>query len=470
MRNMSDKKIPMPEQDPHIRNHNFDEVATGYESDMAVEEAFRCLQCKHAPCVKGCPVNVQIPEFIKQIQEGEFEGAYRKIAETNLLPAICGRVCPQEKQCEKYCVRGRKGEPVGIGYLERFAADKHMEASRENRTKDTNIEKEQSKNKKVAIIGSGPAGLTCAADLAKKGYDVTIFEAFHTPGGVLVYGIPEFRLPKALVEEEINYLKDLGVRIETNCVIGRTITLEELKEMGFEAFFIGVGAGLPNFMNIPGENYNGVYTSNEFLTRINLMKAYRFPDYDTPVNIGERVAVIGGGNVAMDSARCAKRLGAKEVYIIYRRGMEEMPARVEEVHHAKDEGIIFKTLTNPVRILGDDKGTVKALECVTMELGEPDESGRRTPKVMPDSNYIFDVDNVIIAVGQTPNPLIAKTTEGLETNKKGCIVVEEDTGKTSLEGIYAGGDIVTGAATVILAMGAGKKAAESIDRYFCDNE
>lgn len=469
MINKSNEKVPMPEQEPEIRNNNFEEVATGYEDNMAVDEANRCLQCKHAPCMKGCPVNVQIPEFIKQIQEGDFEAGYRTIAETNLLPAICGRVCPQEKQCEKYCVRGIKGEPVGIGYLERFAADKHIAVKKKNKDKEKALTPDYKKDKKVAVIGSGPAGLTCAADLAKKGYKVTIFEAFHTPGGVLVYGIPEFRLPKALVKEEINTLTDLGVEIEMNCVVGKTITIDELKEKGYEAFFIGVGAGLPNFMKIPGENLNGVYTSNEYLTRINLMKAYQFPDYDTPVNVGNRVAVIGGGNVAMDSARCAKRLGAKEVYIIYRRGIEEMPARVEEVHHAKEEGIIFETLTNPVKITGDDKGTVKALECVRMELGEPDESGRRSPKEIPGSNFVFDVDNVIIAIGQTPNPLIAKTTEGLNINKKGCIVIEEETGKTSLEGVYAGGDIVTGAATVILAMGAGKKAAEAIDNYFSDD-
>lgn len=459
MPDMSLKKVKMPEQDPEIRSRNFKEVALGYDEEMAVSEAQRCLNCKTRPCVAGCPVNVQIPEFIKLVGERDFEGAYAKIRETNSLPAICGRVCPQETQCEQLCVRGKKGEPVGIGRLERFAADWYM-ANREN-----TVNKVEKNGKKVAVIGSGPAGLTCAGDLAKKGYEVTIFEAFHVPGGVLMYGIPEFRLPKALVQKEIETVKSLGVNIMTNMVIGKVLSLSELEKEGFEAVFIGSGAGLPSFMGIPGENLNGVYSANEFLTRINLMKAYRFPEYDTPVRVTENVAVIGGGNVAMDAARCARRLGAKNVYIVYRRSEAEMPARLEEVHHAKEEGIIFRLLTNPTRIIGTDDGWVKGMECIEMELGEPDASGRRRPVPKKGSEHILDVETVVIAIGQSPNPLIKSTTPGLETQKWGGIIVEEETGATSLEGVYAGGDAVTGAATVILAMGAGKKAAKAIDEY-----
>ncbi|AGC67549.1 NADPH-dependent glutamate synthase [Thermoclostridium stercorarium subsp. stercorarium DSM 8532] len=459
MPNMSLKKVQMPEQDPNVRNKNFKEVALGYTEEMAVEEAKRCLNCKNRPCVSGCPVNVKIPEFISLIAEGRFEEAYLKIKETNNLPAICGRVCPQENQCEKYCVRGKKGEPVGIGRLERFAADWYM-AHREPETPEI-----PKNNKKVAVIGSGPAGLTCAADLAKMGYSVTIFEAFHTPGGVLMYGIPEFRLPKDLVQREIDIVKKLGVEIKTNMVVGKSVTIDELMEEGYEAIFIGSGAGLPNFMGIPGENLNGVYSANEFLTRINLMKAYLYPEVDTPIKVGRNVAVVGGGNVAMDAARSAKRLGAENVYIVYRRSEAEMPARLEEIHHAKDEGIIFKFLTNPVRILGTDDGWVKGMECIEMELGEPDKSGRRRPIPKKGSEHVIDVDTVIIAIGQSPNPLIKSTTPGLKTHEWGGIVVDEETGATSIPGVFAGGDAVTGAATVILAMGAGKKAAAAIDRY-----
>ena len=459
MPNMSPKKVPMPEQDPNVRNKNFLEVALGYTEEMAKEEAQRCLQCKHKPCVQGCPVNVQIPDFIKLVAEGKFEEAYEKIRETNSLPAICGRVCPQETQCEQLCVRAKKGEAVGIGRLERFVADWYMANVK---PKESKIEK---LNKKVAIVGSGPAGISCAGDLAKMGYDVTIFEAFHTPGGVLMYGIPEFRLPKELVQKEIDTVKKLGVEIKTNMVIGKVFTLDELMTEGYEAIFIASGAGLPNFMGIEGENLNGVYSANEFLTRINLMKAYKFPDCDTPVKVGKSVAVIGGGNVAMDAARSAKRLGAENVYIIYRRSESEMPARLEEVHHAKEEGIIFKLLTNPVKIIGTDDGWVKGMECVEMELGEPDASGRRKPVQKPNSEHVIDVDTVIVAIGQSPNPLITSTTPGLDTQKWGGIVAHEETGATSKIGVFAGGDAVTGAATVILAMGAGKNAAKAIDQY-----
>ena len=459
MPNMSLCKCKMPEQDPNIRNRNFHEVALGYTGEMAVEEAQRCLQCKNKPCIAGCPVNVQIPEFIKLMAEERFEEAYEKIRETNSLPAICGRVCPQETQCEQLCVRTKKGESVAIGRLERFAADWFM-ANRENR-----IEPSVKKNNKVAVVGSGPAGLTCAGDLAKMGYDVTIFEAFHVPGGVLMYGIPEFRLPKALVQKEIDTVKMLGVKIMTNMVIGKVLSLDELMDEGYEAIFIGSGAGLPSFMGIPGENLNGVYSANEFLTRINLMKAYKYPDCDTPVKIGRNVAVVGGGNVAMDAARCAKRLGAENVYIVYRRSEAEMPARLEEIHHAKEEGIIFKLLTNPVKVLGTEDGWVKGMECSEMELGEPDSSGRRRPVAKPGSEHVIDLDTVVIAIGQSPNPLIKSTTPGLETQKWGGIIVEEETGATSKKAVYAGGDTVTGAATVILAMGAGKKAAKAIDEY-----
>ena len=460
MPNMRNTKNPMPEQAPQERVHNFKEVALGYTEEMAIDEAKRCLGCKHRPCVTGCPVNVRIPEFIAHVQKGDFAAAYEVIRMTNALPAVCGRVCPQETQCEQLCVRGKNGEPVAIGRLERFAADWAME---HGLTDQTPAEKN---GKKVAVVGSGPASLTCAGDLAKLGYEVTIFEALHTPGGVLMYGIPEFRLPKALVTREIEQIKQLGVTIETNRVVGRSFTVEELmKEYGFQAVFVGSGAGLPNFQNIPGENLNGVYSANEFLTRINLMKAYDYPHYDTPVRVGSRVAVIGGGNVAMDAARSAQRLGAGEVTIVYRRGEEEMPARQEEIHHAKEEGIIFRLLTNPVGILGDEKGNVRAMTCVEMELGEPDASGRRRPQPKPGSAFTLDVETVIVAIGNSPNPLIKKTTPGLETQKWGGIVADEETGRTSIEGVWAGGDTVTGAATVILAMGAGKKAAKDIDEY-----
>lgn len=459
MPNMSLEKVKMPEQDPKERSKNFLEVALGYTEEMAKEEAQRCLNCKTKPCIAGCPVNVQIPEFIKLVAEGKFEEAYLKIRETNSLPAICGRVCPQETQCEQLCVRGKKGEPVAIGRLERFVADWYM-ANREQK-----VEKGEKKNKKVAVIGSGPAGLTCAGDLAKKGYDVTVFEAFHAPGGVLMYGIPEFRLPKELVQKEIDTVKQLGVEIKANMVIGKVSTLDELMEEGYEAIFIGTGAGLPSFLGIPGENLNGVYSANEFLTRINLMKAYKFPECDTPIKIGKNVAVVGGGNVAMDAARSAKRLGAENVYIVYRRSEKELPARLEEVEHAKEEGIIFKLLTNPKRILGTEDGWVKGMECIEMELGEPDSSGRRRPVPKPGTEHVIDVETVVIAIGQSPNPLIKASTPDLKTQSWGGIITDEETGATSKEGVYAGGDAVTGAATVILAMGAGKKAAKAIDEY-----
>jgi len=461
MANMSLNKVKMPEQDPQVRNKNFLEVALGYTEEMAKEEAERCLNCKNKPCVNGCPVNVQIPDFISLIKEGDFQGAYDKISETSALPAICGRVCPQENQCEKYCVRGIKGESVGIGRLERFVADWAMKNS------TAKIDKAPSNGKKVAVVGAGPASLTCAGDLAKLGYDVTVFEAFHKAGGVLVYGIPEFRLPKQdIVQKEIDKLKDLGVKIELNVVIGKSINIDELmNEEGFSAVFVGSGAGLPKFMNMPGENLNGVYSANEFLTRINLMNAYRWPEADTPITIGKNVAIVGGGNVAMDAARCAKRLGAENVYIVYRRSEEEMPARLEEVHHAKEEGIIFKMLTNPIEVEGNEEGWVTGLKCVEMELGEPDASGRRRPVEKADSEYVIPMDTVVIAIGQSPNPLIKNTTEGLETQSWGGIITDEATGATSIPGVYAGGDAVTGAATVILAMGAGKAAAKAIDEY-----
>ncbi len=457
MANMSLTKVKMPEQDPNVRNKNFEEVALGYTAEMAVEEATRCLGCKHKPCVSGCPVNVKIPEFIKLVAEGDFKGAYNKITETNALPAVCGRVCPQENQCEGKCVRGIKGEPVAIGRLERFVADWAMA------NVDEKVEKPTSNGHKVAVVGAGPASLTCAGDLAKKGYQVTILEAFHVAGGVLMYGIPQFRLPKEIVQKEISKLKDLGVDIETNMVTGKVVSVDELFEEGYEAVFIGSGAGLPSFMHIPGENLNAVYSANEFLTRINLMKAYK-EEYDTPIKKSQRVAVVGGGNVAMDAARCAKRLGA-DVHIVYRRSEAELPARAEEVHHAKEEGIVFNLLTNPVEILGDENGWVQGIKCVEMELGEPDESGRRRPVVKEGSEFVIDVDCVIMSIGTTPNPLIKSTTKGLETNKKGCIIADEETGKTTKEGVFAGGDAVTGAATVILAMGAGKKAAAAMDEY-----
>ena len=462
MPNMSLTKVPMPEQDPNVRNKNFLEVAMGYTEEMAMEEASRCLNCKNKPCVSGCPVNVRIPEFVAKVAEGKFEEAYEIITSTNSLPAISGRVCPQENQCEGKCVRGIKGESVSIGRLERFCADYHMKHS------DAKAVKPQSNGKKVAVVGAGPSGLTCAGDLAKKGYEVTVFEAFHTAGGVLVYGIPEFRLPKAIVKKEVANLQDLGVEVKTNMVIGRVLSVDELFEMGYKAIFIGSGAGLPSFMGIEGEDLIGVYSANEYLTRTNLMKAY-LDDYDTPIIKSKSVAVVGGGNVAMDAARCAKRLGAENVYIVYRRGMEEMPARKEEVHHAMEEGIIFKNLNNPVKILGDENGRVRAMECIEMELGEPDASGRRKPIAKEGSNFELPVDTVIMSIGTSPNPLIRSTTPGLDTNKRGCLVVNEDTMQTTREGVYAGGDAVTGAATVILAMGAGKQAAQSIDEYLSKN-
>ena len=457
MPNMRLTKLPAREQAPEIRNCNFEEVSQGYDEAMAVDEAKRCLNCKHKPCIAGCPVNVRIPEFIQLVIEEKFMEAYEVIRSTNALPAVCGRVCPQETQCEEKCVRGIKGEPVGIGRLERFVADYAMAHGAPP------VKPLPDNGKKVAIVGSGPAGLTCAGDLRKLGYEVTIFEALHTPGGVLVYGIPEFRLPKQLVRDEIKTLTDIGVKIETNMVVGRSITLDELlEEEGYSAIFVGSGAGLPRFQGIPGENLNGVYSANEFLTRINLMKAYHFPESDTPVQVGKNAAVVGGGNVAMDAARSAKRLGAENVYIVYRRGEAEMPARVEEVHHAKEEGIIFKMLTNPTEILGDENGYVKAMTCVEMELGEPDASGRRRPVVKKGSEHTIDVETVVIAIGNSPNPLIKNTTPGLATEKWGGIIVDEATGLTSRPHVYAGGDTVTGAATVILAMGAGKTAAAAI--------
>ncbi len=460
MPNMSLYKVPMPEQEPSVRNQNFDEVSLGYTEEMAAEEAKRCLKCNNPLCMNGCPVQVKIPEFIGLVAEGRFEDAYHKIYESSSLPAVCGRVCPQENQCEKYCVRGKKGEPVAIGRLERFVADWYMKHGKPS------FHQFIPNGKKVAVVGGGPAGLTCAGDLAKLGYQVTVFEAFHTPGGVLVYGIPEFRLPKEIVKKEIDSLKSMGVTFMTDMVIGKVLSLDELiKEEGFDAVFIGTGAGLPGFLGIEGESLNGVYSANEFLTRINLMKAYRFPDYDTPIHLGKHVVVVGGGNVAMDAARSAKRLGAESVTVVYRRGREEMPARLEEIHHAEEEGILFRLLCNPVEILGDEDGWVRQIRCTEMELGEPDASGRRRPVVKPDSEFLLDADDVIVAVGQTPNPLMKSTTEGLVTNQRGCIVAEEETGQTSLEGIYAGGDAVTGAATVILAMGAGKKAARAIHEY-----
>lgn len=458
MANMSPKKNEMPTQAAEARRTNFTEVALGYTEEQALDEAARCLNCKHKPCVKGCPVEIDIPEFIGYINAHDYEGAYQSISKYSSLPAVCGRVCPQETQCEKHCVRAIKGESVGIGRLERFAADWHRA--------NTNApqEKPASNGHRCAVIGSGPAGLTCAGELAKKGYEVTIFEAFHLAGGVLVYGIPEFRLPKAIVQEEIDGLKELGVKIETGMVIGKVLSVDELFEQGFEAVFIGSGAGLPSFMKIPGENLKGVYSANEFLTRVNLMKAY-LPGSDTPIQQAKRVAVVGGGNVAMDAARCALRLGAKEVSIVYRRSFEELPARKEEVEHAEEEGIVFRLLNNPVEILGDETGSVSGIKCVEMVLGEPDDSGRRRPVAKPGSEFILPVDSVIMAIGTSPNPLIRSTTPGLETQKWGGIIADEATGETSKEGVFAGGDAVTGAATVILAMGAGKAAARAMDSY-----
>ncbi len=458
--NMSPTKNPMPEQEPLVRNKNFEEVALGYTPEMAMDEATRCLQCKKPLCVSGCPVNVRIPEFIAKVAAGEFEEAYQIVTSTNSLPTVCGRVCPQENQCEGKCIRGVKAESVGIGRLERFVADWHAAHAGE----DAVVEKPQPNGHKVAVVGSGPAGLTCAGDLARMGYDVTVYELFHKAGGVLVYGIPEFRLPKAIVAREVAGLEKLGVKVVTDAVIGQAISVDELlKEEGFDAVFLGSGAGLPRFLGIPGESLLGVYSANEYLTRINLMKAYR-DDYDTPIKHHKRVAVVGAGNVAMDAARCAKRMGAEKVYIVYRRGMEEVPARKEEVHHAMEEEVEFQLLTNPVEVLGDEGGHVIGIKCIKMELGEPDEKGRRRPKAIPGSEFVLPVDAMIDALGTSPNPLLRMTTEGLEANAHGCLIADEN-GKTTREGVYAGGDAVTGAATVILAMGAGKKAAAAIDEY-----
>lgn len=456
-RNMSLTQTPMPVQEPEIRNSNFSEVALGYTREMAINEAKRCLGCKTKPCVSQCPVSIDIPAFIEKVALDDLEAAFEILSADTALPAVCGRVCPQETQCEQVCVRNKKGDSVGIGRLERFVADWHRANSDERPVKPA------SNGHKVAVIGAGPAGLTCAGDLAKLGYDTTIYEALHMAGGVLVYGIPEFRLPKAIVNHEINNLKALGVKIETNVVIGKTLTIDELFSQGFEAIFIGSGAGLPNFMRIPGESLKGVYSANEYLTRINLMKAYDSQSR-TPIQKSKAVAVVGGGNVAMDAARCAKRLGAETVYIVYRRGRAELPARLEEVEHAEEEGIIFKLLTNPIEVLGDEKGWVKGLKCIEMELGEPDDSGRRRPVPKPDSEFVLDVDTMIMAIGTSPNPLLRKTTQGLDANKWGCLITRNDDGLTSRDHVYAGGDAVTGAATVILAMGAGKKAAAAIHR------
>ena len=456
------EKHKMPEQDPKVRAHNFQEVALGYDEDTAIAEAERCLHCKVPQCRKGCPVEIDIPAFIGKIKEHDFDSAIGIIKESSSLPAVCGRVCPQENQCEKYCILAHKGESVAIGRLERFVADYQLAKNEEVKPIEFAHDAQR-----VAVIGAGPSGLTCAGDLARKGYKVTIFEALHVAGGVLSYGIPEFRLPKdKIVKREVENLQKLGVTIEVNAIAGRLFTVDELLgEMGFDAVFVGTGAGLPHFMHIPGENLNGVYSSNEFLTRCNLMKAYDFPNYATPIRVGRRVAVVGGGNVAMDAARTSLRLGAEHVYIVYRRSEAELPARLEEVHHAKEEGIDFQLLNNPVEILGDEQGWVKALRCIRMELGEPDASGRRRPVAIEGSEYELEVDTVIMAIGNGPNPIVASTTPGMDTNKRGNIIADEETGATTREGVFAGGDIVTGAATVILAMGAGKKAAAAIDKY-----
>ncbi len=456
MPNMQQNKTPIAEQEPKVRARNFEEVSLGYTAEEAINEANRCLNCKNKPCVSGCPVGVRIPEFIAKVKDGDFEGAYDIITSTNGLPAVCGRVCPQENQCEGKCVRGIKGEPVGIGRLERFCAD-YM------KDKEIKLTKAEPNGIKVAVIGSGPSGLTCAADLAKLGYSVTVFEAFHTAGGVLMYGIPEFRLPKATVQHEVSNLKALGVEIKTDMVIGKILSIDEIMEMGYKAVFVGTGAGLPNFMGIKGEGLIGVFSANEYLTRINLMKAY-LDDYDTPIRRYKSVAVVGGGNVAMDAARCAMRLGAEHVYVIYRRSEAEMPARREEVHHAKEEGIEFVYLTNPSEIIGDESGAVSGIKCCKMELCEPDAGGRRSVKEIPDSEFTIPIDACIMAIGTSPNPLIRTTTPGVEANKRGCLIVDENM-LTTKEGVYAGGDAVTGAATVILAMGAGKTAAKAIDEY-----
>ncbi len=458
MPNMNPNKMPMPEQAPDVRNKNFDEVTLGYTPEMAIEEAQRCLNCKHKPCITGCPVQVKIPEFIALVAEGKFLEAAAKIKETSALPAVCGRVCPQETQCEQKCVRGIKGEPVAIGRLERFVADYAREHGEEKPVKPA------PNGHKCAIVGVGPAGLTCAGDLARMGYEVTVFEALHTAGGVLMYGIPEFRLPKEIVQKEIDTLKDLGVEFVLNFVVGRSETIDELFSDGYEAIFVGSGAGLPSFLGVPGENANGVYSANEYLTRINLMKAYQ-EGSDTPIFHAHKVAVVGGGNVAMDAARCAKRMGAEDVYIVYRRSEKELPARLEEIHHAKEEGIIFKFLTAPLEVISDENYNVTGMKCQQMELGEPDESGRCRPVPVEGSEFMLDLDCVIAAIGTSPNPLIRHTTPGLDTNRKGCIIADDEHGITSKDGVFAGGDAVTGAATVILAMGAGKRAAAAMDEY-----
>lgn len=460
---MNPKKVQMNEQDPGIRNSNFFEVALGYTLDEAIEEANRCIDCKHQPCKTGCPVNIKIPEFIREVKSGNIEAAYEIITQDNGLPAICGRVCPQENQCEGKCVRGIKGEPVGIGRLERFVADWTME------NVEQTIVPAKSNHRKVAIVGSGPASLSCATDLAKLGYDVTLFEALHELGGVLMYGIPEFRLPKDLVKKEISTILKLGVHVEKNVIVGKSIDVADLFEDGYEAVFIGSGAGLPKFMGIEGENLNGVYSSNEFLTRVNLMKAYDFPNNHTPVKLGEKVVVVGGGNVAMDAARTAKRIGAKEVHIVYRRSMDELPARKEEIHHAIEEGIIFDLLMNPTEIIGKDS-IVTGIKLVKMELGEPDASGRRSPIEIEGSEFVMPIDTVIVAIGQTPNPLLTNTTPELQKNRRGCLQVEESTMETTMKNVYAGGDAVTGAATVILAMGAGKRAASAIHERLSESK
>ncbi|HHY12902.1 MAG TPA: NADPH-dependent glutamate synthase [Firmicutes bacterium] len=452
-------RIEMPVQDPTARASNFEQVALGYTEKMALEEASRCLGCKKPLCVQGCPVSVNIPGFIKLIKEQKYQDAINVVKSTNNLPAVCGRVCPQEAQCESKCVLGRRGQPVAIGRLERFVADWELEHG------TPEVPEVEPNGKKVAVVGAGPSGLTCAGDLAKLGYDVTIFESLHEPGGVLIYGIPEFRLPKDVVRKEVNYVRNLGVKIETSFIIGRTTTIDELFDDGFHAVFIGSGAGLPMFMHIPGENLNGVYSANEYLTRINLMKAYLFPEHDTPIVSGKKVAVVGAGNVAMDSVRCALRLGADKAMIVYRRGREEMPARAEEIHHAEEEGVEFHLLTNPVRILGDEKGWVKGMECIKMELGEPDKSGRRRPVPIPGSEFVLDVDTVIMSLGTSPNPILVQTTDGLGAHKWGGLKTHEETGRTTKPGVWAGGDAVTGSATVILAMGAGKAAAQDIHEY-----
>lgn len=453
-------RVPMPKQEPEARARNYDEVALGYDWDQAVAEASRCIQCKKRPCVEGCPVGVDIPEFIDALKEGDMPGAVKALKNKNALPGICGRVCPQETQCEEVCTLAKKGAPIAIGRLERYVADWELEnQSQEVSVPDTT----PGTPKRVAVVGSGPAGLTVAADLAQRGHNVTLFEALHVAGGVLMYGIPEFRLPKHTVQAEADYVRSLGVEIRLDSVVGKTITVDELLEEGYAAVFLGTGAGLPMFLNIPGENLNGVYSANEFLTRINLMKAYLFPEYDTPVKIGRRIVVIGGGNVAMDAARCALRLGAEEVYIVYRRSRAELPARLEEVENAEEEGVIFKLLTNPLRFLGNEQGWVTSMECIEMDLGEPDESGRRRPVPRTGSEFMLDVDTVVVALGTSPNPLVPMTTEGLETTRRGTVVAEEETGKTTRQAVWAGGDVVTGAATVISAMGAAKRAAASID-------